>query len=123
MRFFVHLVFSLFSNFVALLAAVYFIPGFDIIPGFTNFLLAALVLTLINAFIRPILKLLFTPIIFLTFGLGTLIINALMLLLLDKLLTNITITGTLSLVYATLIITAVNLVINFTAKKTYKDSN
>lgn len=108
---------------MALLATVYFIPGFDIIPGFTNFLLAALVLTLINAFIRPILKLLFTPIIFLTFGLGTLIINALMLLLLDKLLTNITITGTLSLVYATLIITAVNLVINFTAKKTYKDSN
>jgi len=123
MRFLIHLIFSLFSNFVALLAAVYFIPGFDIIPGFTNFLLAALVLTLINAFIRPILKLLFTPIIFLTFGLGTLIINALLLLLLDKLLTNITITGILSLIYATLIITAVNLVISFTAKRTYKDSS
>jgi len=121
MRFLTHLFFSLFSNFVALLAAVYFIPGFQIIPGFTNFLFAAAVLTLINAFIRPILKLLFTPIIFLTFGLGTLIINGLMLLLLDKLLTNITIIGILPLIYATLIITAVNLVINFTAKRTYAE--
>ena len=119
MRFLVHLIFSLFSNFVAFLEAVYFIPGFQISAGYVNFLLAAGVLTLINAFIRPILKLLFTPIIFLTFGLGTLIINALMLYLLDKFLTNITITGTLSLIYATLIITAVNLVISFTGKRIF----
>lgn len=119
MYFLGRLVLSLCSNLIALYAAVYFISGFQIVNGFKNFILVVAVLTLINAFIRPILKLLFMPIIFLTFGLGSLIINALMLLLLDKLLTNITITGALPLIYATLIITAVNLVINFTAKRTY----
>ncbi len=119
MRFLAHLIFSLFSNLIALLATIYFIKGFEIAPGFASFFMVVAVLTLINAFVRPILKLLFTPIIFLTFGLGALIINALILYLLDKVLINITITGTLSLIYAILIITAVNLVINFTAKRTY----
>lgn len=120
MRFLLRLLFSLFSNFVALWVAVYFVSGFQIAGDYKSFLLAAAVLTLINAFIRPILKILFTPIIFLTFGLAALVVNAIVLYLLDKLLPNITITDILSLVYATLIITAVNLVINFAAKRTYK---
>lgn len=115
--FIIQLVFYLFSNIIALLVAVYFVEGFVVEPGLNNLLLAAVVLTFINALIRPIIKLILTPIIFFTFGLGVIIVNTLMLYLLDKLLTNITITGVLPLLYATLIISVINLVVNFSAKK------
>ncbi|MFA5098841.1 MAG: phage holin family protein [Candidatus Paceibacterota bacterium] len=115
--FIIQLIFYLFSNVVALMAAAHFINGFTIEPGLNNLLLAAVVLTFINAIIRPIIKLIFTPIIFLTFGLGVLVVNTLMLYLLDKLLPSITITGILPLFYATLIISVVNLVVNFSAKR------
>ena len=106
---------------MALLAASYFIKGFEIVPGFTNFFLVAGVFTFLNIFIRPILKLILSPVIVLTLGLAIFLINALMLYLLDKLLINITIAGTVSLVYATLIIGLVNIVINFSAKRVFKD--
>ncbi len=115
--FIIQLIFYLFSNVVALLVATHFVSGFVVEAGLNNLLLAAVVLTFINALIRPIIKLIFTPIIFLTFGLGVIIVNTLMLYLLDKLLPSITITGMLSLFYATLIISAVNLVVNFSAKR------
>ncbi len=57
-----------------------------IVPGITikstpTLLLAAIVLGLINAFIRPILWLLTAPLSVLTFGLFALVINALMIML------------------------------------------
>jgi len=113
----IQLIFYLFSNVIALLIAAHFVDGFTIETGFNNLLLAAIVLTFINVLIKPIIKLIFTPIIFLTFGLGVIIVNTLMLYLLDKLLPSITITGILPLFYATLIISAVNLVVNFSAKR------
>jgi len=123
MHFLARLFFYFFSNLIALFAVVYFIEGFEVSPGFNNFLLVAAVLTLINVFFRPILKLILTPVIVLTFGLGIFLVNALILYLLDKLLINITITGTVPLIYATLIISLINLVINFSARKIYKSTN
>ena len=57
-----------------------------ILPGikantFLSFLIAATVLGLINAFIRPVLWFLTAPLSVLTFGLFALVINALMLML------------------------------------------
>jgi len=57
-----------------------------IVPGITikstpTLLLAAIVLGLINAFIRPVLWLLTAPLSVLTFGLFALVINALMIML------------------------------------------
>lgn len=57
-----------------------------ILPGiraerFFNFIIAAIVLGLINAFIRPVIWLLTAPLSVLTFGLFLLVINALMIML------------------------------------------
>jgi putative membrane protein len=49
--------------------------------SFFSFLIAATVLGLINAFIRPVLWLLTAPLSVLTFGLFALVINALMIML------------------------------------------
>ncbi len=120
MKFISHIIFSFFSNSAALLAAGYFVKGFEISPGLPNFFIVASIFTLMNIFIRPILKLILSPIIILTFGLGIFLVNVLTLYLLDFFSANITITGLNSLLYSTLIITLINILINFSAKGTYK---
>ncbi len=120
-RLILKLIIALISNLIALLVAVRFVQGFEIVPGFDSFFLVAGILTFLNIFIRPLLKLILTPVIVLTLGFATFLINALMLFLLDKFLTNITITGTLPLVYATIIISLINIVINFSGKRLLKD--
>lgn len=67
---------KLLMNGMALLVADYLIPGFHIQSIFSA-LLAALVLGLINTFIRPVLVLLTMPLTFLTLGLFIFVINAL----------------------------------------------
>ncbi|MDE2001390.1 MAG: phage holin family protein [Patescibacteria group bacterium] len=112
-----NIVFTFFSNLIALLLAGTFIAGFTITTNLTDLMIAAATFTLINWLIRPIVKALLSPIVFLTFGLFILVINAGMLYLLDILSTNVTISTPQALIYGTLLITAVNLVLHFSAKR------
>lgn len=61
----------------ALLLIAYYVPGIIIVSFYSAFI-AALVLGLINALIRPLAILLTLPVNILTLGLFTLVINALM---------------------------------------------
>jgi putative membrane protein len=76
MRFLVHLLITA----AALWAAAVFVPGIHA-GGFGSLLLAALVFGFVNALIRPVFRLLSCPVIILTLGLFTFVINALMLML------------------------------------------
>ncbi len=58
----------------------YLLPGIHV-PDFTTALVAAIVLGLINAIIKPVLMILTLPINILTLGLLTFVINALMVML------------------------------------------
>jgi putative membrane protein len=62
-------------NAVALLIVAYLIPGVAV-TSFVGALIAALVLGIVNAIIRPILIILTLPIEILTLGLFTFVINA-----------------------------------------------
>lgn len=64
---------------LALFAAVYFVPGISVEDpnAWSVFAAMAFILGLVNAFIRPILKLLSCPLILLTLGLFTIVINGL----------------------------------------------
>lgn len=68
-------------NALALLAAANIVPGIDINDqnGWVAVFVMAAVLGFVNAIIRPILKVLSCPLIALTLGLFTFVINALML--------------------------------------------
>ena len=72
------LVVRILVNAFALWAAT-FVPGISHGGGFGTLLLVALVFGFVNALIRPLLTLLSCPLIILTLGLFTLIVNALML--------------------------------------------
>jgi putative membrane protein len=62
-------------NAIALFLAVYLVPGVALEGGWISILWLALIFGLINAFLRPLLKLLTCPLIILTLGLFTLLIN------------------------------------------------
>ncbi len=69
---------------IAILISAYLLPGVHV-ANFQTALLAALVLGIINAILKPILFLLTLPITILTLGLFTLVINAALILLAAKL--------------------------------------
>jgi putative membrane protein len=73
-----HFLLTWLATAIALLITAKIVPGF-IIKTFVAALIAAIVIGLVNAFIRPILKVLAFPITLITFGLFTFIINALTL--------------------------------------------
>ena len=65
---------------LAVIITAYLLPGVRL-TGFFAALVTALILGLINAFIRPVLILLTLPLNILTLGLFTLVINALLIML------------------------------------------
>ncbi len=68
-------------NAVALFAAVWIVPGIDYLGDWVGILWLALIIGLLNSLVRPLLKFLTCPLIILTLGLFTLVINTGMLLL------------------------------------------
>ena len=72
---------------LALFVAAWLVPGIrvDDARGWVVYAIMAVVLGLVNAVIRPILKLLTCPLILLTLGLFCLVINAVTLLLAARL--------------------------------------
>ena len=62
-------------NAVAIFLAIRFVPGIILESGWVTVIWLALILGLVNAFLRPLLKLLTCPLILLTLGLFALLIN------------------------------------------------
>src|SRR6478752_8997313 len=79
-----NLILHLFVNTLAVLTGSYLLKGVKV-DNVTTALVVAIVLGLVNTFIKPILVLLTFPITILTLGLFLLVINALMILLTAKL--------------------------------------
>jgi putative membrane protein len=68
-------------NVVGIYLAVLIVPGIDFTGEWTGFLWLALIMGLLNALVRPLLKLLTCPLIVLTLGLFTLLINTVIFML------------------------------------------
>jgi putative membrane protein len=68
-------------NAAALWVAVWLLDGLDFTGEWWKFLLVAVIFSLINSYIRPILRILTFPITIVTMGLFLLVINALLLML------------------------------------------
>lgn len=67
------------TNAAALWVATRIVPGVTFTGGWVTFLAVSLVLAVINATLRPLVKLLTCPLILLTLGLFALVVNGLML--------------------------------------------
>lgn len=79
-------------NAVALMAVAYLLPGITV-ASFVTALIAALVLGLVNAVIRPILVLLTLPVTLLTLGLFIFVINGLLFWLVGSFIAGFVVSG------------------------------
>ena len=95
-------------NGIALWVLAYYFPNFILSGGVESLIIGALVLAVINAFVRPILKIIAAPFMLLTFGLFNIVINIALLYIADQVLTQLTITGFTTLFWTSLIIALVN---------------
>jgi len=94
---------------IVIIIAAYLLPGVHI-ASFWTALMLALVLGILNIFIKPLLILLTLPITILTMGLFLIVINALLILLASSIVPGFTIDGFWwALVYG-LLISLINLV-------------
>ena len=106
LSFFAHLIVS-----AALLLLVANLVRGVRLGGALSALLAALVLGLVNAFIRPVAVLLTLPLTIVTFGLFLLVVNALMLKLTAALVPGFSIRGVMPAVWGALLLTLFNLAV------------
>jgi putative membrane protein len=99
-------------NAAALWLADQLLDGITLSGSIWAILLVALVFGLINAVLKPILKLLSLPVLILTLGLFALVINAALLGLTAALMDNLTVDGFWSAVLGGLIIAIVSAVLS-----------
>lgn len=96
---------------LALLFTAWIVPGISFI-NFHTALLAAFVMGLVNIFIRPVIFIFTLPLNILTLGLFTFVINALMLLLISKIVAGFIITGFLAALLGSIVLSVISLFIN-----------
>ena len=99
-------------NAAALWVADQILDGIELSGSIWAILLVALVFGLINAVLKPILKLLSLPVLILTLGLFAFVINAALLGLTAALMDNLTVDGFWSAVLGGLIIAVVSAVLS-----------
>jgi putative membrane protein len=110
------IIFSALANWVAVLIAQKFIEGFRVTDDFKSLIEVIVLLTLANSVIMPMLRIILKPFIWVTLGLLAVTVNGVLIYLVDIFSEGLTITGTLPLIYATLIIGFVNAVFALGAK-------
>lgn len=110
------LILAILINALALWVAHRYVPGFSVSGDVLTYAIAALVLAFLNGFIKPILKIIAFPLMLLTLGLFSLVINALLLWALSYIVPSVVIAGLMPLVWATLVVTVVNILLG-TMKK------
>lgn len=123
MRWLFRIIIIIAGNTFGLWLANHYVPGFILNATLTQIVLVALVLAILNVILKPILTLIFGPIIILTLGLGVIVVNAAILLVLQFLGNNldilrgiISIQSIPALIYATLILGVTNFVIHLATK-------
>ena len=84
MKLLIKIAFLIISNALAIWAAARLVPGISFEVSFGNLVKAGALLGVVNVFVRPLAKLISFPLIILTLGLFTAIINVVMLLLVAK---------------------------------------
>lgn len=103
-------------NAAALWAAASIVPGLEFTGGLRRLLLVAAVFGVVNSTLRPLLTILTCPLIVLTLGLFTLVINALMLLVTGWLSTSwnlgFTVAGFWAAFWGGLVVGAVSMILS-----------
>ncbi|MDH3258613.1 MAG: phage holin family protein [Deltaproteobacteria bacterium] len=108
--------FRLIGNFVSIMIVSYGFSGITV-NSLGDAVLAAVILGIINAFIKPIVFIITLPINILSLGLFTLVINALMLKVADWILPGFSVEGFLTALFGALTVSIVSTLITYLATR------
>lgn len=97
---------------ISLTITAYIVPGF-IVSSFGAAIIAAVILGLVNAIVKPILVLLTLPLTLLTLGLFLFVINALVIWLAGAITPGFAVTGFIPALLGLIVLTLVTSAINF----------
>jgi len=98
-------------NALALAVAAWLLKGI-VVGSYTSLIVAALVIGLLNAFVRPVVLLLTLPLNILTLGLFTFVVNGAMILLTGDVVRGFEVTGFFSAVFGSIIMGGVSFFLN-----------
>ncbi len=110
-----YLLIALILNILALVATTYLVPGFSF-ANFSTLILAAIIIGVLNTFIRPFLLFLTAPINFLTLGLFTFVVNALILRLAALIVPGFSVDGWGSALLAAVVLAVISIVLSLLVK-------
>ncbi|MFH1129331.1 MAG: phage holin family protein [Patescibacteria group bacterium] len=105
------------ANALAIFIAVRLVDEITFGGDIVDYLIVGAVLALANTFIRPILKIVSAPLIFITLGLFVIVINGIILFAVDYFVEALSITGFMGYVWGTIIIAIANAIIVGSFKK------
>lgn len=105
-----------FLNAATLMVVAYFVPGIEVSGWYAAFI-AALVLALINIFLKPLLILLTLPVNILTLGLFTLVINAILFLFAGSIVRGFEVSGFFAAFLGALLMSLMNILVHSIFKK------
>lgn len=103
-------------NALALLLVAQVVPGFGV-ETFYNALIAALVLGLVNALVRPLFFILALPVTVLTLGLFTFVINATMIWFVSTIVKGFHVEGFVPALFAALLLWVISMGTNWLIKQ------
>ncbi len=106
---------SLIVSAIAVFVAGYILPGVSV-DNFVTALVVAVLMGVVNAFIKPILTILTLPITIMTLGLFMFVINALLILLIDYLVPGFKVDGLLWALVFSLVVSIISSVLGSLAK-------
>jgi putative membrane protein len=106
------LIIRLLINAVAIWAAASLVHGITFQGNLLNMIVVALIFGLVNAFVKPVVKFFAFPLLILTLGLLTLVINALMLMLTAAVTSSLTVDGFWSALLGSVVISVVSILLS-----------
>lgn len=104
------MIWSFIINVIAVLISCYLLSGVQVTSVFAA-AQVAIILAILNTFIKPVIKILTLPINMMTFGLFSIVINAGMVYITDYLLQGFQVAGIVNIFLFALVLWAVNAVL------------
>ena len=117
MRFITRIILRILANALAIFVAVKLIDQITFSGDLLDYLVVGLVLAVANIIVRPVLKIVSAPLIFITMGLFSVVINLIILFAVDWFVESLSITGLWGYVWGTIIISIFNALISVSKKK------
>lgn len=117
MKLIIRFILQILANTIALAIAAFFVPQITFKGDLIDYLVVGVILAVANLIIKPILKIISAPLIFITLGLFMIIINTIILFGVDWFVEELTITGFWGYFWGVIIISIINAIIVGSIKK------